>query len=201
MKRFVFLALALVSVTSCSLLRNLAERTGSEQQRRTPPPSEMSHPETSPQLLQRLEVLSELFEVKLTVNDNLRLYEACSRWLNVPYKWGGNSKKGVDCSGFVKNIFKQVYGLETERNSARILQYNCIRIERKNLREGDLVFFHTAGKAPRSTPTHVGIYLKNKRFIHVSAMRGVMVSNLSDTYFRLNWITGGRVVRRASLSP
>ena len=56
----------------------------------------------------------------------------------------------------------------------------------------DLVFFQT-GRGKKKTPNHVGIYLKNGRFIHVSTSRGVMVSRLDEPYYMRPWITGGRV--------
>ncbi|WP_286076278.1 C40 family peptidase, partial [Parabacteroides goldsteinii] len=60
------------------------------------------------------------------------------------------------------------------------------------LQEGDLVFFKTGG-GKKKTPNHVGIYLKNGKFIHTSTSRGVMVSSLSEPYYTRSWITGGRV--------
>jgi hypothetical protein len=143
--------------------------------------------------LERCSHLSTIFGMKLTVDDNLLLYDECSRWLGVPYKWGGNDMNGIDCSGLVKIVFKRVYGVETERNSALILERNCVRIKRSRLREGDLVFFNTAEKERLDRPSHVGIYLKNNYFIHVSSLKGVMMSDLDNVYFRRCWLTGGRV--------
>jgi len=139
--------------------------------------------------------LSRQFGLQLTPADNIPLYQVCSGWTGVKYRYGGNTKKGVDCSGFVGNVYRQVYGIRLERNSANILRRNCVAINRNNLREGDLVFFRTSGLRPSRTPNHVGLYLKNGKFIHASSSRGVIVSDLSEAYYIRTWITGGRVKR------
>ena len=139
--------------------------------------------------------LSNQFGLRITTADNLSLYDACSGWLGVKYRNGGNTKKGVDCSGLVSILYRQVYGISLERNSAAILQRNCVPVNRNNLREGDLVFFRTLGSAQSRIPTHVGIYLKNGKFIHASTSKGVIVSSLSEPYYVRTWITGGRARR------
>jgi lipoprotein Spr len=140
------------------------------------------------------EMLSRKFGVRITTKDYLPLYREASGWLGTPYRGGGNNRRGVDCSGLVVAVYREVYGKSLARSAAGILQMNCTKVKRKNLREGDLVFFHTGG-GKRSTPTHVGIYLKNNRFIHASSSRGVMVNSLSEPYYLRTWITGGRVKR------
>jgi lipoprotein Spr len=140
--------------------------------------------------------LSKQFGLRLTQADNLSLYDACSGWLGVKYRNGGNTKKGVDCSGFVGIIYRQVYAITLERNSANILQKNCSRVSRINLREGDLVFFRTSGSSTSQIPTHVGIYLKNGKFVHASTSKGVMVSSLTEPYYVRTWITGGKTKRK-----
>ncbi len=144
---------------------------------------------------QTISRLSKQFGLRLTQADNISLYDASSSWLGVKYRGGGNSKKGVDCSGLVSILYRQVYGIKLERNSAGMLQKNCAPINRNNLREGDLVFFKTLGSESPKTPTHVGIYLKNGKFIHSTTSKGVIVSSLSEPYYVRTWITGGRVKR------
>ena len=139
--------------------------------------------------------LSKQFGLRLTQADNITLYDASSQWLGVKHRNGGNTKKGVDCSGLASILYKQVYNIRIERSSANILRKNCVQINRNNLREGDLVFFKTLGGGNPKTPTHVGIYLKNGKFIHASTSKGVIVSSLSEPYYIRTWITGGRVKR------
>ena len=130
--------------------------------------------------------------VNASSTDNARLYSECASWLGASYKYGGTTKSGVDCSGFVYMGYKAVFGKTLTRQSAGMLTDNCTKITKSQLREGDLVFFRTDGKKS-STPNHVGIYLKENKFIHASTSKGVVVSDLLQSYYVTNWITGGRV--------
>ena len=124
--------------------------------------------------------------------DNLALYEEAASWLHVPHVDGGTSRQGADCSFLVYTIYKIVYGKTIERNTTAILAKNCERISRNRLREGDLVFFKTNGKS-KWLVNHVGIYLKENKFLHSSTSRGVVVSSLDEKYFLKVWVCGGRV--------
>ena len=136
--------------------------------------------------------LPRLYGVRLTPDDNIFLYNEGAKWLGVPHRMGGLTKKGVDCSGFVAIVFREVYGKQLARSSADMLKHNCKKVNRANLKEGDLVFFRT-GKGRKKVPNHVGIYLKNGKFIHTSTSSGVIVSSLSEPYYVRSWLTGGRV--------
>ena len=125
-------------------------------------------------------------------NDNVALYKEAASWLHVPHMDGGTSRNGTDCSFLVYSIYKTVYHKTLERNSARMLIINCERINRNKLQEGDLVFFNTSVKS-KSEITHVGIYLKENKFLHASTSKGVNVSDLDENYYRKAWVCGGRV--------
>ncbi len=130
--------------------------------------------------------------VSASSGDNVKLYSECASWVGAKYKYGGTSKSGVDCSGLTYMIYKSVYGKTLTRQSSGMLSDNCTKIKKSQLREGDLVFFRTDGKRS-STPNHVGIYLKENKFIHSSTSKGVIVSDLSQEYYVTNWIAAGRV--------
>jgi lipoprotein Spr len=136
--------------------------------------------------------LSRRFGLPVTNRDNLHLYTEASKWLGVKHKYGGNTRRGVDCSGLIVQIYTEVYRKKLKRSSADMLKYNCRKVSRGRLQEGDLVFFRTGGGS-KKIPNHVGIYLKNQRFVHTSTSRGVIVSDLNDPYYLRSWITGGRV--------
>lgn len=137
----------------------------------------------------------EVYE-KLGLNkdrkDNYALYHEAASWLNVRHVDGGSSRKGTDCSFLVYSIYKTVYNKTVERNSADILKKNCKKISRSRLQEGDLVFFSTSSRS-KSRVSHVGIYLKENKFLHSSTSKGVIVSDLNEDYYRKTWVCGGRV--------
>ncbi|MDD4116526.1 MAG: NlpC/P60 family protein [Massilibacteroides sp.] len=135
--------------------------------------------------------MSRLYGIRITPQNNIFLYNAGAQWLGVPHHMGGTTKRGIDCSGFVVLLYREVYGIKLARSSSDILKRNCRKVSRGQLKEGDLVFFQT-GQGNRRTPNHVGIYLKNGRFIHVSTSLGVTVSQLDEPYYMRTWITGGR---------
>lgn len=126
----------------------------------------------------------------IDMKDNHQLYVESSKWLGVPYRGGGTSKRGTDCSGFTSNLYKKVYHKKLERSSDDQRKKDCHKISKRNLREGDLVFFHNGRK--KRTASHVGIYLKDNKFIHASTSRGVIVSSLNEDYYQKHWLGGGR---------
>ena len=130
--------------------------------------------------------------LKKNRRDNFTLYKEAASWLRVPHVDGGTSRNGTDCSFLVYYLYKKVYNKIVERNSADILTKNCKRISRSRLRESDLVFFNTSGKS-KSYINHVGIYLKENKFIHTSTSKGVIISDLDENYYRKVWVCGGRV--------
>lgn len=136
--------------------------------------------------------LGRIYGVKITEYDNIFLYNEGARWMGVPHRLGGQTKKGIDCSGFVAIVYREVYRKRLSRSSAEILKKDCKKISRSKLKEGDLVFFYT-GRGRKRKPNHVGIFLKNGKFIHTSTSKGVMVSNLSEPYYMRTWMCGGRV--------
>jgi cell wall-associated NlpC family hydrolase len=116
------------------------------------------------------------------------LLESVDEWYGVRYRTGGNTKSGVDCSGFTVAVYAAVYGITLPRVSRD--QYRTSRkVSTTELQEGDLVFFNTRG----SGVSHVGIYLGNNRFIHASVSRGVMVSSLFEPYYLQRFVGGGRI--------
>lgn len=139
-----------------------------------------------------LNKLGSKLGLKLTKNNNAKLYSEVCSWIGTPYRYGGTSKSGVDCSGFTGNIYKTVYNITLTRQSSGILTNDCRKVSKANLQEGDLVFFRTDGRVT-STPNHVGIYLKDGKFAHASTSKGVIVSDLSSDYYRKTFLTGGRV--------
>jgi cell wall-associated NlpC family hydrolase len=142
--------------------------------------------------IKQSKAIYEALGLKKDRKDNFALYKEAASWLRVPYMDGGTSRAGTDCSYLVCALYKTVYNKSIERNSADILYKNCRKISKNKLREGDLVFFNTSGKL-KVYVNHVGIYLKEHKFLHSSTSRGVIVSDLEDKYYQKAWVCGGRV--------
>lgn len=137
-------------------------------------------------------------DMDIDEGDFHKLYIEAADWIGVPYRAGGNDRRGTDCSGLVCAIYKKVYHKRLERNSDDQRTRDCSKVRKANLDEGDLVFFHN-GRSKR-TATHVGIYLKDGKFVHASSKLGVTVSSLEEDYWTRTWMQGGRVkgVKRKS---
>jgi len=121
---------------------------------------------------------------------NLRLLIFMEQWYGVPYHYGGTSRAGIDCSAFSSLLLSNVYS-ENQLPRMSADQYKATRrIPKKDLQEGDLVFFHTYGKGHRVT--HVGVYLYNNRFVHAS-IAGVQISNMGEGYYLTHYVGAGRV--------
>jgi lipoprotein Spr len=122
---------------------------------------------------------------------NLRLLIFMDQWYGVPYHYGGTSREGIDCSAFSSLLLSSVYN-ESQLPRMSADQYKATRrISKRDLQEGDLVFFHTYGKGHRVT--HVGVYLYNNRFIHAS-VAGVQISNMGEGYYLSHYIGAGRII-------
>ena len=127
-------------------------------------------------------------DIELT--DNHKLYVNAAEWIGTPYRVGGDSRHGTDCSGLVYQLYKKTYRMRLSRSTDGQLKESN-KIARRNLREGDLVFF--TSRSSRKKVAHVGIYLKDGKFIHASTSQGVIVSSLKEKYYTQHWLCGGRV--------
>ncbi|MBW7465976.1 lipoprotein Spr/probable lipoprotein NlpC [Pontibacter aydingkolensis] len=135
------------------------------------------------------EFFSKRLNMAFANPDAKDLVETVAKWIGTPYRYGSNSKKGTDCSGFVTSIYREVYGVKLRRSSHSMFQ-EVQRIQKDSIRTGDLVFFRRSSKQP---VFHVGIYLKNNKFIHSATNGGVMVSSLKEPYYRNYYYAAGRV--------
>jgi lipoprotein Spr len=96
------------------------------------------------------------------------------------------TRRGIDCSAFVQNLAAVVYGLTLPRTAGE-QKLACTPVDRKDLQEGDLVFFNTRGGV-----SHVGVYLHNDKFVHASTSGGVTISDLKEPYWERRMLGGGR---------
>jgi cell wall-associated NlpC family hydrolase len=131
-----------------------------------------------------------LADVPVEEMNNEKLLQFMEEWYGAKYHFGGNSKNGIDCSAFASLLMTSVYGITNLPRMAKDQYIATLRISKRTLREGDLVFFHTYGKKKKKV-THVGVYLCNNKFVHAS-VSGVMISDLSDGYYCKHYVGAGR---------
>ena len=122
-----------------------------------------------------------------------RLARVVEGYLGVPYKWGGNTRAGMDCSAFVRTIFRQTYGIELPLTSKQIYRVGRTVNQRQDLKPGDLVFFRNTFSG--QGVSHVGIYLGKKRFAHVGVSTGATITSLDHPYFLPRYVGARRVER------
>jgi len=161
----------LLSSTAILLLIALLTGTGCR--------SRKVHPEKKPAATAPADLKS------LSIERNLR--REIQAWLGTPYRYGGNTTKGTDCSGFVQAVYQRVYGIALPRTS-RDMYAKSKKIKASDLREGDLVFFDENGKGV----SHVGIYLGEGQYVHASSSKGVVLTPLNSAWSKSKWAGAGR---------
>lgn len=111
-----------------------------------------------------------------------------THWIGKPYKFGGTTEKGIDCSAFVQKYFKSIYQSDVPRTCIKQFKF-LKKVEFKKMMIGDILYFFS-----ESSPSkwHCGIYLGDEQFIHASNFKeGVKISCLSDGLY-LNNLKGVR---------
>jgi len=123
--------------------------------------------------------------------DTLR--RSVESFIGTPYVWGGNTRRGVDCSGFTRLVmYENGYRIpRVSRDQAKA----GTSVYKNNLKLGDLVFFDTKG---RGRITHVGLYLGGNLLVHASSSKGVTIVLFSGRYFQSRYVTSRRIVHYRS---
>lgn len=116
------------------------------------------------------------------------LMQAYRDWKGTPYRWGGASESGVDCSMFINIVFADYFGMDLPTHTRT--QLNAGEgVRRTAIRTGDLIFFRTGRKR-----LHVGIMLDREEFMHASTSQGVTISELSREYWANRYLAARRVL-------
>ncbi len=120
-----------------------------------------------------------------------RLAAAAARYLGIPYRYGGMSRRGTDCSGLVCMIYRDVSRAKLPHSTGKQRALGRA-VSLQQAKSGDLVFFR-GGAFGRVN--HVGIYLAGRKFIHASTKRGVMYGDLNDAYYKTHFVEVRRIFR------
>lgn len=132
-------------------------------------------------------------QIHVGKGDNLhnKIVEEALSWVGTPYEYAGVRKgEGTDCSGMVMKVYEDIAGYKIPRNSAKQAEF-CQPLEAEDVRLGDLIFFAT-GKDINKV-SHVGIVIDDHRFVHASASKGVVVSEIFTPYYQRTFKMFGRV--------
>lgn len=148
-------------------------------------------PVENARLLEMVKKYEAVLEADINERQSWQLYNHVDEWWGTPYRLGGTTKKGIDCSGYAQHLYRSVYGIEIPRSTSEQVK-KIKKVRQRKLKEGHLVFFDMDNK---DKPTHVGIYLKNGRFAHASTSKGVRIDNLKQDYYRKRYWKGGKVKR------
>ncbi len=145
-------------------------------------------PEVAFQKLEDIKVLSNSDELaELSIRERLIIF--AKKMLHLPYKFGGNSPFGIDCSAYVQKAYSFI-GLALPRSAREQFRFGDV-IDKDELSIGDLVFFRTYA----SFPSHVGIYLGNNLFIHASSKtKRITIDSLDTPYYLKRFIGAKRVI-------
>jgi cell wall-associated NlpC family hydrolase len=123
-----------------------------------------------------------------TSNVEQRILEEYHRWKGTRHQLGGTGSKGIDCSGFVRAVYKDVFNINLPRTTkAQVRQGKSVSFY--ELQPGDLVFFK-----PPDYPRHVGIFLSRSQFMHASKSKGVTISKIDAHYWGKYYWTARRII-------
>jgi cell wall-associated NlpC family hydrolase len=117
-----------------------------------------------------------------------RILDEYKQWQGTRHKMGGTGSRGVDCSGFVKEIYRDIFNIDLPRTTKAQVKLGR-QVSFKELRSGDLVFFK-----PPTYARHVGIFLSQSEFVHASKSKGVTISRIDAHYWGKYYWTARRLL-------
>ncbi len=138
---------------------------------------------------------SKIFDIPIDSSANIKLFQTVENWIGTPYKLGGSSHWGIDCSQFAKKVY---FSLSNSfiGQTCREIKTRVLSLSQIQLKPGDFVFFKIHGPSV----SHMGVYLGNNKFVHSSSSKGVMISDLTSPYFQKRFISGGRAIDHENAS-
>ena len=140
-------------------------------------------------------IISSAMPSMASASTSTSLISSAKTYIGTPYRYGGTTTSGFDCSAYVQRVFSD-NGISLPRDTSS--QYaKGTSVTKSNLETGDLVFFNTNGKSV----SHVGIYVGENNFIHASTSKGVMISSINDPHYWGSRYIGARRVENLASAP
>lgn len=141
------------------------------------------------QLVEKYVSGNQYAEPSDSINLKEKIIMEIIKYLDTPYKFGGVTSKGIDCSAFTRTVYNNTFSFELPRTAREQFQQGEEIGDMSQLKFGDLIFFNTRRMV---RPGHVGIYLGDNLFAHSSSRQGVMVSSLDTEYYNKRFMGGRR---------
>lgn len=117
-----------------------------------------------------------------------KLQDKMETYIGIPYRSGGESRRGMDCSGFSRTLYANLFGIELPHSSAEQFEFSKLHtVDEDALKTGDLLFF-----SRRKRINHVGVYLGDGNFIHATNGSGITVSSLNDELWKSQIVAAKR---------
>ena len=169
--------------------QRLLVRKPSESPKETDDSAELAKAEIRERLLEIKQAEEQMPDEEKTKDIKKQLMMVAKMMLNIPYKFGGNTLKGIDCSAYVQKVFN-VMDIFLPRAAREQFQIGT-PVAKEELNIGDLVFFRTYAKFP----SHVGIYIGDNQFIHASSKgKKVTIDSLDEPYYTRRFIGAKRLI-------
>lgn len=195
----ILLAIIIAIILNSCASSSYSERYGNNSINETPSeaPSdneyledEINGPIVSATLEESEYIINKLSNVTGTNTKKEKFLHELVSFLNTPYHYGGQTRAGIDCSAFTQKVFKNSLNVTIPRTARE--QYKTWQTfnDENELKFGDLIYFDTS---TRYFPGHVGIYLDDNLFAHASSSHGVIVSSLSNDYYKSRFVGANRV--------
>jgi len=184
LKQVLFLILIAFSIASCSTKRHISKQSTNKQiQKESNEKVEIR--EHKKQISINHKSDTQKPKKKTSVKQKLEVHY--NKYKAVPYKYGGTSIKGFDCSGFVQYTYKNIFNIRLPRTT-RLMLKEGTPIKKSQLKIGDLVLFRTSKRY-----RHVGIFMGDDLFMHVSTKKGIIKSNLNKPYWLKRYLASRRI--------
>lgn len=136
-----------------------------------------SAPKENPQARVNLAQINRTIDKTQSKEASEQLFKFYQIWHQTPYRLGGTTQNGIDCSAFVQKTYQQVFKLDLPRTTDQQSRLGQ-KVDYNERQFGDLVFFKTG-----INTRHVGIYVEDNSFMHASTSRGVIISRLDSPYW------------------